>query len=325
MNKARLASSLIATVATLLCGPALAGNYPTKPLRLIIPFPPGGTTDIIGRGVADQLARVLGQPVVVENKGGAGGSIGADAIAKAAPDGYTIGIATVSTHAVNPACNPKLSYDPLKDFKPITNLAIVANVIAVNPTFPARNYKEFVAALTANPGKYSFATSGTCGIGHMLGEAFKVLTKTQMVHVPYRGAGPALNDVLANQVPIMIDNLPSSMQFIKGGKLRPIVVAWNRRIDSLPDVPTFAEVGLKDANDPAWYGLVAPAGTPDDIIRKLNEASVKALKDPGLVDRFRGAGAEPIGNTPQQYAAEIKREFDKMRALVKQQHIKLEP
>ncbi|MDE2202777.1 MAG: tripartite tricarboxylate transporter substrate binding protein BugE [Burkholderiaceae bacterium] len=325
MNKARLASSLIATVATLLCGPALAGNYPTKPLRLIIPFPPGGTTDIIGRGVADQLARVLGQPVVVENKGGAGGSIGADAIAKAAPDGYTIGIATVSTHAVNPACNPKLSYDPLKDFKPITNLAIVANVIAVNPTFPARHYKEFVAALTANPGKYSFATSGTCGIGHMLGEAFKVLTKTQMVHVPYRGAGPALNDVLANQVPIMIDNLPSSMQFIKGGKLRPIVVAWNRRIDSLPDVPTFAEVGLKDANDPAWYGLVAPAGTPDDIIRKLNEASVKALKDPGLVDRFRGAGAEPIGNTPQQYAAEIKREFDKMRALVKQQHIKLEP
>jgi tripartite-type tricarboxylate transporter receptor subunit TctC len=325
MNKARLASSLIATVATLLCGPALAGNYPTKPLRLIIPFPPGGTTDIIGRGVADQLARVLGQPVVVENKGGAGGSIGADAIAKAAPDGYTIGIATVSTHAVNPACNPKLSYDPLKDFKPITNLAIVANVIAVNPTFPARNYKEFVAALTANPGKYSFATSGTCGIGHMLGEAFKVLTKTQMVHVPYRGAGPALNDVLANQVPIMIDNLPSSMQFIKGGKLRPIVVAWNRRIDSLPDVPTFAEVGLKDANDPAWYGLVAPAGTPDDIIRKLNEASVKALKDPGLVDRFRGAGAEPIGNTPQQYAVEIKREFDKMRALVKQQHIKLEP
>ncbi|CAJ0700543.1 hypothetical protein LMG19089_02618 [Ralstonia edaphis] len=324
MTKGRLIASLIGAAGMALCGPAEADNYPTKPLKLIIPFPPGGTTDIVGRGVADQLSKVLGQAVVVENKGGGGGSIGADAIAKAAPDGYTIGIATVSTHAVNPACNPKLSYDPLKDFKPITNLATVANVIAVNPTFPAKNYKEFVAVLTANPGKYSFATSGTCGIGHMLGEEFKVLTKTQMVHVPYRGAGPALNDVLANQVPIMVDNLPSSIQFIKGGKLRPIVVAWNKRIDSLPDVPTFAEVGLKDANDPAWYGLVAPAGTSDDIIRKLNEAAVKALKDPGLVDRFRGAGAEPVGNTPQQYAAEIKREFDKMRTLVKQQNIKLD-
>lgn len=324
MTQGRLTGLLIATAAVLTCSSALAEMYPTKPLRLVIPFPPGGTTDIVGRGVADQLSKVLGQPVVVENKGGGGGSIGADVIAKAAPDGYTIGIATVSTHAVNPACNPKLSYDPLKDFKPITNLATVANVIAVNPTFPAKNYKEFVAVLTANPGKYSFATSGTCGIGHMLGEEFKVLTKTQMVHVPYRGAGPALNDVLANQVPIMVDNLPSSMQFIKGGKLRPIVVAWNKRIDNLPDVPTFAEMGLKDANDPAWYGLVAPAGTPDDIIRKLNEASVQALKDPGLIARFRGAGAEPIGNTPQQYSAEIKREFDKMRALVKQQNIKLE-
>ena len=323
MTKRRLAAGLIAAVATLVCGPVLA-DYPIKPLKLIIPFPPGGTTDIVGRGVADQLAKVLGQAVVVENKGGGGGSIGADAIAKAAPDGYTIGIATVSTHAVNPACNPKLSYDPLRDFKPITNLATVANVIAVNPTFPARNYKEFIAVLTANPGKYAFATSGTCGIGHMLGEEFKVLTKTQMVHVPYRGAGPALNDVLANQVPIMVDNLPSSMQFIKSGKLRPIVVAWNKRIASLPDVPTFAEVGLKDANDPAWYGLVAPAGTPDDIVRRLNEASVKALKDPGLADRFRDAGAEPVGNSPQQYTAEIRREFDKMRALVKQQNIKLE-
>ena len=158
MMKGRLTAGLIAADETLLCGPAMADNYPAKPLKLIIPVPPGGTTDIVGRGVADQLAKVLGQPVVVENKGGGGGSIGADAIAKSAPDGYTIGIATVSTHAVNPACNPKLSYDPLKDFKPITNLATVANVIAVNPTFPAKNYKEFVAVLTANPGKYSFAT-----------------------------------------------------------------------------------------------------------------------------------------------------------------------
>ena len=176
-------------------------NYPTKPIRLIIPFAPGGTTDIVGRGVADQMSRILGQPVVVENRAGGGGSIGADAIAKAAPDGYTIGISTVSTMAVNPACNPKLSYDPIKDFKPITNLANVANVIAVNPNFPAKTYKEFLAVLKANPGKYSYASSGTCGFGHMLGEQFKVSTKTFMVHIPYRGAGPALNDVLAGQVP----------------------------------------------------------------------------------------------------------------------------
>ena len=171
---------------------AYGQTFPTKPIRLIIPFAPGGTTDIVGRGAADQMSRILGQPVVVENRAGGGGSIGADAIAKAAPDGYTIGISTVSTMAVNPACNPKLSYDPIKDFKPITNLANVANVIAVNPNFPAKDYKEFLAVLKANPGKYSYASSGTCGFGHMLGEQFKVSTKTFMVHIPYRGAGPAL-------------------------------------------------------------------------------------------------------------------------------------
>ncbi len=303
---------------------AQAQSYPTRPIKLIIPFPPGGATDIVGRGVADQMSKVLGQAVVVENRGGAGGSIGADAVAKAAPDGYTIGVSTVSTHAVNPACNPKLTYDPVKDFKPITNMANVANVIAVNPSFPAKNYKEFLALLKANPGKYSYATSGTCGFGHMLGEQFKVATKTFMVHIPYRGAGPALNDVLAGQVPIMADNLPASMPHIKAGKLRPIVVAWNKRIDTLPDVPTFGELGLKDPNDPAWYGLVAPAGTPDEIIKILNDAAVKALHDKGLADRLRQAGAEPSGNSPAAHAAEIKKEYDKMQRLVKVQNIKLE-
>ncbi|KWR87405.1 tripartite tricarboxylate transporter substrate binding protein BugE [Cupriavidus sp. IDO] len=303
---------------------AHAQSFPSKPIRLIIPFAPGGTTDIVGRGAADQMSRILGQPVVVENRAGGGGSIGADAIAKSAPDGYTIGISTVSTMAVNPACNPKLSYDPIKDFKPITNLANVANVIAVNPNFPAKNYKEFLTVLKANPGKYSYASSGTCGFGHMLGEQFKVSTKTFMVHIPYRGAGPALNDVLAGQVPIMVDNLPSSMPYIKAGKLRPLVVAWNKRLDSLPDVPTFGEMGLKEPNDPAWYGLVAPAGTPDEVIRKLNEAAVKALQDKDFQQRLRTAGAEPSGNSPAQHAAEIKKEYDKMKTLVKVQNIKLE-
>ncbi|MGN5478905.1 tripartite tricarboxylate transporter substrate binding protein BugE [Cupriavidus basilensis] len=321
MQAGKIALTLaLATAASI----AQAQSFPSKPIRLIIPFAPGGTTDIVGRGAADQMSRILGQPVVVENRAGGGGSIGADAIAKAAPDGYTIGISTVSTMAVNPACNPKLSYDPIKDFKPITNLANVANVIAVNPRFPAKDYKEFLAVLKANPGKYSYASSGTCGFGHMLGEQFKVSTKTFMVHIPYRGAGPALNDVLAGQVPIMVDNLPSSMPYIKAGKLRPLVVAWNKRLDSLPDVPTFGEMGLKEPNDPAWYGLVAPAGTPDDVIKKLNEAAVKALQDKDFQQRLRTAGAEPSGNSPAQHAAEIKKEFDKMKHLVKVQNIQLE-
>ncbi|WP_454762966.1 tripartite tricarboxylate transporter substrate binding protein BugE [Cupriavidus campinensis] len=314
----------LALAAASVVSVAHAQSFPTKPIRLIIPFAPGGTTDIVGRGVADQMSRILGQPVVVENRAGGGGSIGADAIAKAPPDGYTIGISTVSTMAVNPACNPKLSYDPIKDFKPITNVANVANVIAVNPKFPAKDYKEFLAVLKANPGKYSYASSGTCGFGHMLGEQFKVSTKTFMVHIPYRGAGPALNDVLAGQVPIMVDNLPSSMPYIKAGKLRALVVAWNKRVDGLPDVPTFGEMGLKEPNDPAWYGLVAPAGTPDEVINKLNAAAVKALQDKDFIQRLRTAGAEPSGNTPAQHAAEIKKEFDKMKNLVKVQNIKLE-
>lgn len=318
-NKIALALSLAAAATV-----AQAQSFPSKPIRLIIPFAPGGTTDIVGRGAADQMSKILGQPVVVENRAGGGGSIGADAIAKAVPDGYTIGISTVSTMAVNPACNPKLSYDPIKDFKPITNLANVANVIAVNPSFPAKDYKEFLAVLKANPGKYSYASSGTCGFGHMLGEQFKVSTKTFMVHIPYRGAGPALNDVLAGQVPIMVDNLPSSMPYIKAGKLRAIVVAADKRLESMPNVPTFGEMGLKEPNDPAWYGLVAPAGTPDDVIKKLNEAAVKALQDKGFEGRLIAAGAEPSGNSPAQHAAEIKKEFDKMKNLVKVQNIKLE-
>lgn len=303
---------------------AHAAEYPAKPVRLIVPFPAGGTTDIVARGVADQMSKILGKTVVVENRGGAGGAIGAAEVAKAAPDGYTVGIATVSTHAVNSACNPKLSYDPIKDFRPITNLAHVPNVIVVHPSVEAKDYKAFVALLKAEPDKLSYASTGTCSITHMIGEQFKMLTKTSMTHVPYKGAGPALTDVLGGQVPVMVDNLPSSMPHIKAGKLRPMVVAWGKRVEALPNVPTFAEVGLKEANDPAWYGLVAPARTPDDIVKKLHDAAVKALQDKGLQQRLREAGAEPVGNSPQEFAAEIKKEFDKMAAIAKAQNIKLQ-
>jgi tripartite-type tricarboxylate transporter receptor subunit TctC len=318
--------TLLYLAAALMFSASLAGaqSFPVKPIRLIIPFPPGGTTDIVGRLVAERMTRELGQPVLVENRGGGGGSIGAAELARAAPDGYTLGISTVSTMAVNPACSDKLPYDALKDFAPITNLAIVANVLAVHPKVPAKDMKEFLALLRAKPGRYSYATSGTCGIGHMIGEQFKVSTKTFIVHIPYRGAGPALNDVLGGQVEIMVDNLPSSIQFIQTGKLRAYAIAWPQRLASLPDVPTFAELGLKDVNDPAWYGLIAPAKTPPDVLRRLHDAAVKVLAQPDVKERFRAAGAEPVGDTPEHYAQTIKTEYDRMVKLVKVQGIKLD-
>jgi tripartite-type tricarboxylate transporter receptor subunit TctC len=315
---------LALTVSFAVVASAQAQNYPNKPIKLIIPFPPGGTTDIVGRVVADKLGKELGQAVIVENRGGGGGSIGATVIAKSEPDGYTIGMSTVSTHAVNTACNPKLGYDPIADFVPITNLARTANVLTVNPKFPPQNFKDFLELVKKNPGKFSYASSGTCSIAHMMGEQFKASTGAFITHIPYRGAGPALNDVLGGQVEIMFDNLPSSISHIQSGKLRPVAVAWHKRIDSMPNVPTFAELGLKEVNDPAWYGLVAPLKTPDDIIKKINAAAVKVLRMPEVRDRFIQSGAEPVGNTPDEYAAEIKAELEKMKRLVKQQNIKFD-
>jgi tripartite-type tricarboxylate transporter receptor subunit TctC len=318
-----LKSILTAVAGLAFAASASAQSYPTKPIRLIIPFPPGGTTDLVGRVVADRLGRELGQPVIVENRGGGGGSIGATLMAKADPDGYTLGIATVSTHAVNPACNPDLPYDPIKDFVPITNLARTPNVLAVNPKFPAQNYKEFLAYVKKNPGKFGYATSGTCGIAHMLGEQFKSATGTFIIHVPYRGSGPALNDVLGGQVDMLFDNLPSSLPHIQAGKLRAIAVSWPKRLEALPNVPTFGELGLQQVNGPAWYGLVAPAKTPDDIIRKIHAAAVKVLALPEVKEKIRASGSETVGNTSAEYGAEIKTELHKMQDVVKKQGIKV--
>jgi tripartite-type tricarboxylate transporter receptor subunit TctC len=302
---------------------AQTDTYPKKPITLIVPFAPGGTTDIVARIVADRMGKELGQAVVVENRGGGGGSIGATAISKAEPDGYTLGISTVSTHAVNPACNPKLSYDPVSGFTPVTNLARTPNVLTVNQKAGTENVKQLLEQLKRNPGKLTYATSGTCTIQHMLGEQFKVSTGTFILHVPYRGAGPALNDLLGGQVDMMFDNLPSSLSHINGGKLKPLAVSWHKRVDALPNVPTFAELGLPQVNDPAWYGLVAPPKTPDEVIRKLHAAVVKVLAIPEVRERLKASGADPVGNTPAEHAAEIKNELEKMKSLVKKQGIKL--
>ncbi|MBP0620478.1 tripartite tricarboxylate transporter substrate binding protein BugE [Cupriavidus consociatus] len=318
------AAACVAAIGLAYAGFVQAQSYPTKPIRLIVPFAAGGTTDIVARAVSDGLGRELGQPVVVENRGGGGGAIGADALAKSAPDGYTLGIATVSTMATNPATNPKNPYDPLKDFAPITNLVNVPNVLTVNPKVPAKTLKEFVALLKANPGKYSYASAGKGSISHLDGELFKDITKTDMVHIPYRGSGPALNDTLAGQVNAQFDNLPSSMPHIQAGKLRALAVAAPKRVEGLPDVPTFAEAGMKDMNNMAWYGLVAPAGTPAAIITRVHDAAVKALQDPNVKRRLAESGAYTDGNTSAQYAAQIKRELDLRKKIAHDQNITLE-
>ncbi|MEC6411953.1 tripartite tricarboxylate transporter substrate binding protein BugE [Achromobacter xylosoxidans] len=316
-----------AALATALAGLCLSGAaqaadaYPNKPIRLIVPFAAGGTTDIVARVVAEGLGRELGQAVVVENRGGGGGSIGADALARSTPDGYTLGVATVSTMATNPATNPKTPYNPLKDFAPITNMVNVPNVLTVNPAVPAKSVAEFVALLKANPGKYSYASSGAGGIGHLDGELFKSLTQTDMVHVPYRGSGPALNDVIAGQVNAQFDNLPSSMPHIQAGKLRALAIAAPKRLPALPDVPTFAEGGLPEMDNMAWYGLVAPAGTPQAVIDRIHDATVKALKDPKIAQRLADGGSLVNGNTPAEYAAQIKRELELRQRIAKERNI----
>lgn len=316
----------IATLATALFVPlsVFAQTYPNKPIRLIVPFAAGGTTDIVARIVADQMGRELGQAVIIENRGGGGGSIGANEVAKAPPDGYTLGVATVSTMAVNPAANPKIPYNNLTDFIPVTNFVTVPNILAVHPSVPAKDIKEFIALLKKNPGKYSFATSGTAGIGHMMGELFLSASGTDMVHIPYKGAGPAINDVLGGQVPVLFDNLPSSKAHIDAGSFRLLAVAAPKRLAAYPNVPTFAEIGMKEVNDPAWYGLVAPAKTPKEIVDKLYAAAVKAVHSPVTKEKLAQQGADPLGNTPAEYAAQIKAEYDKMKSIVVKKGIKLE-
>ena len=318
---------LIAVAVLAACLPltAAAQAWPTKPIRLVVPFAPGGTTDIVARILTERLSKELGQVVVVENRAGSGGMIGADLVAKAAPDGYILGVATVSTLATIPATTAKMPYDPVKDFSLIINLVTVPNVMTVNPkNVPVKDMKEFIALVKKSPGKYSFASSGTGGISHLDGELFKALTGTFIVHIPYRGSGPALNDAIAGQVDIQMDNLPSSIPHIKAGRLHALAVMSDKRIPDLPDVPTFAEVGLKEANNVAWYGLVGPAGLAPEIVTKVNTAANAALKDPQVIARFAEGGSIAAGGTPQQFAQNAARELALRRDIVKKQKITLD-
>ena len=305
----------MALVSTLLGSASVRAQdaYPSKTITMIIPFAAGGSTDVIGRLVAEGLRTVLGQPFAVDNRGGAGGAVGTAAIAKAAPDGYTIGMGTASTLAINPATYKSLPFDVLQDLTPIGNIAAVPNIMSVNAAVKAATMAEFIALAKAQPGKLAYASPGYGSVGHLLGEQFKLATGTDIQHVPYRGMGPALNDAIGGQVQVVYDNLPTSLELVKSGKLRGLGLSGEKRVAALPDLPTFGELGLNDLNWMAFFGLIAPKDTPAPIVRRLNEALVRVLAMPEMRERLEGQQAIVVGNSPEMFRAEIARELARFK------------
>jgi tripartite-type tricarboxylate transporter receptor subunit TctC len=294
-----------------------AANYPTKPVRLVVPFPAGGTTDILARAVAQKLSEAWGQQVIVDNRPGAGGNIGSDLVAKSKPDGYTLLMGTVGTHAINPSLYKNMPYDHVKDFAPVILVAGVPNVLVVNPSLPVHSVPELIAYAKANPGKLNFASSGNGTSIHLSGELFKAMTGVEMTHVPYKGSAPALTDLIGGQVQLMFDNLPSSLPFIKAGKLRALAVTSGARAAALPDLPTLAESGLPGFEASSWFGVLAPAGTPRDIVAKLNGAIAGWLASPEAKEKLLAQGAIAAGGMPEDFARHIGAETSKWAKVVK--------
>ena len=310
---------LVKWLAILVFASALAAHaqYPNKPIKMVVPFPAGGTTDIMARAVAADLQKVFGQPVVVENKAGAGGNIGSDSVAKSPPDGYTLLMGTVGTHAINVALYPKMPYDAVKDFVPISLVAGVPNVLVAAPGFPVNSVKDLIDMAKKSPDKTTFASSGNGTSIHLSGELFKQLAGVQMTHVPYKGSSAALPDVMSGQVNVMFDNAPSVMPQIKGGKLKAIAVTSGTRSPALPNVPTIAEAGLPGFEATSWFGVLAPAGTPKDIVDKLSQTIARAVQSAEFKERLAAQGAEGVGNTSEQFAGHIKTEIEKWAKVVK--------
>jgi tripartite-type tricarboxylate transporter receptor subunit TctC len=327
MNTRNFLKAAAAAAALIAAGSAGAQQpFPTQPIKLVVPFAPGGSTDIAARLLAEFGGRELGQPIVVDNKAGAGGSVGMEFVAKAKPDGYTLGMATVSTHGANPAVyGSRLKYDPVKDFAPITNVATTPSVFAVNPSkVSATTMKEFLAQAKAAPGKFSFGTPGTGSLGHANIEHFMALAQIKLLHVPYKGGGQAMNDALAGQVDAVTDNLPSALPHIKAGKLRALAVLSEKRSPALPDVPTYGELGFPQMGGGGWFGVVAPAGTPPEVVAKLNTAFLKAMKNPQFQKKIDELGATLIPGTPADFAKQIQQAIARYQRVAQMANIKAE-
>ncbi|MBL8347139.1 MAG: tripartite tricarboxylate transporter substrate binding protein [Rubrivivax sp.] len=302
---------------------AWAQAWPARPIRLVIPFPAGGATDIIGRLLGQKLAAALGQQVVVDNKPGAGGSLGADIVAKAPADGYTIGLSTSSTHSIGPALNPKLPYDAFKDFAPIAHVATAPSVLVVGRDFPAATAQELIALLKTNPGKYNFGSSGIGTYPHLAAEMFKWRAGGLfVVHIPYRGTGLVITDLVAGQIAFLMDSIVSAQPHIKDGKVRPLAVSGARRSGSLPQVPTFGEVGVPNMELSNWFGFFAPPGTPAEVVQRLNRELNTIVRSPDVVERLAFVGAEPGGGTPEQFAKLYRDEHESWKSLIQRANIK---
>jgi len=314
-----------AILAVLLCWSSLAlAEYPTKPIHLIVPFPPGGGNDTVARAIAQQISPELGQPVVIDNRPGAGGSVGAELAAKAPPDGYTLFLAGVGSHVVNPNLHKKLGYDPLKDFAPITLIASAPSVLVVNPKVPAQNIAEFTAYARAHPGVLNYASNGNGSAAQLAAAMYESMAGVKMVHVPYKGIAPAMTDLMGGEVQLMFGTVVALVPHIQAGKLRALAVTGKKRSALLPEIPTLRESGLPEYEAGSWYGIEAPAGTPRAIIDQLNAVMVKALKQPEVARRLALDGAEVIGSTPEEFGAHIKAELERVGKVVRAAGIQIE-
>ena len=314
---ARYAYLCVAALLSATCLPAVAQNYPVKSIKLVVPFTPGGSTDILARFIGQKLSEMWSQQVIVDNRAGAGGNIGVEIVAKSTPDGYTLVMGHIGTFGVNPTLYPKLPYDPIRDFQPITLVAKIPNMLALNPSVPARSVKEVLALAKAKPGMLNFGSGGNGSAAHLAGEYFKLMAKLDIVHIPYRGTAPAVTDLMAGQIAMMITGVPPLLQQVKAGKLRGIAVATAQRLPLLPEFPTIAEAGVPGYEATQWYGILVPAGTPRPVVDKLHAAIVQILARPDARERLAADAAEPVGNTPEEFGAFIKAEITRWAPVVK--------
>lgn len=321
----KLLALVAAAVMAVAAVPAQAQSYPSRAIKLVIPFPAGGATDIVGRTIAQKLSVALGQNVIVENRPGAGGTIGADQVAKAAPDGYTLLMATSSTHSIGPLINPKIPYDPFKDFAPLAHVASAPSVLVVGGSAPVKTAGELIDLLKKNPGKYNFGSSGIGTYPHLAAEMFKWRAGNLfVVHIPYRGTGLVIPDLVTGQITFLMDSIVSAQTHIKDGRVKPLAVSGAVRSKSLPDVPTFKEIGVTGMEISNWFGMFAPAGTPAEIVQRINREVNAIVRQPDVVERFEKVGAEPAGGTAEQFGALYRAESENWKAVIKRANIKLD-